>query len=72
MSLDQYNKLMSNMLNKRHALAKLRAELEGREERLCRHCGRFRHLIWKYRSGEEQKKKTVIRTKFEVLGSHIM
>ena len=41
MSLDQYNKLMSNMLNERHALAKLRAELEGR---LYRHCGRFGHL----------------------------
>ena len=36
MSLDQYNKLISNMLNERHALAKLRAELEGREGKLCR------------------------------------
>jgi len=44
MSLDQYNKLISDMLNKRHALAKLRAELEEREERLYRHCGRFGHL----------------------------
>ena len=31
MSLEQYNNLMSNMLNQRQALAKLRAELEGRE-----------------------------------------
>ena len=29
MSLNQYNQLMSNMLNERHVLAKLRAELEG-------------------------------------------
>jgi len=36
MSLDQYNKLMSDMLNERHALAKLRAELEKRERKLCR------------------------------------
>jgi len=36
MSLDQYNNLMSNMLNQRYALAKLRAELERREERICR------------------------------------
>jgi len=36
MSLEQYNKLMSDMLNERHALAKLRAELKGREEKLCR------------------------------------
>jgi len=36
MSLDQYNKLMNNILNERQALAKLRAELEGREGRMCR------------------------------------
>jgi len=44
MSLNQFNNLMSNMLNQRQALAKLRAELEGREERMCRCCGRFGHL----------------------------
>jgi len=43
-SLEQYNKLMSNMLNERRTLAKLRAELEGREGRLCRKCGGFGHL----------------------------
>ena len=72
MSLDQYNSLMSDMLNEWHALTKLRAELEGREGRLCRCCGRFRHLAQKYRSGEEQKKKIVMGNKFEVLGSHVM
>jgi len=36
MSLEQYNNIMSKMLNQRHALAKLRAELEGREGKLCR------------------------------------
>jgi len=35
MSLQQYNQLMSGMLNQRKALAKLRAELEEREERKC-------------------------------------
>ena len=60
---------MSNMLNQRHALAKLRAELEGREGRICRKCGRFGHLARKYRSGEEQKKKIVEGNKFEVLVS---
>ena len=63
---------MNNMLNQRHALAKLRAELEGREGRICRKCGRFRHLAQKYRSGEEQKKKAVGGNRFEVLKSKVM
>jgi len=56
MFLEQYNNLMSNMLNQRHALTKLRAELEGREERICRKCGRFGHFAQKCRSGEKQEK----------------
>jgi len=72
MSLDQYNKLMSNMLNERCALAKLRAELEGREGRLCRRCGRFGHLTWKCKSGEEQKRKAVVENRFKVLKSRVM
>jgi len=57
MSLEQYNNLISNMLNARHTLAKLRAELEEREGRLCRHCGRFGHVAQKCRSGKEKMKK---------------
>jgi len=72
MSLDQYNKLMSNMLNERYAFAKLRAELEGREKRIYRRCGRFGHLVQKYRNGEEQKKRTVVGNRFEALRSRIM
>jgi len=52
MFLEQYNKLMSGMLNERHALAKLRAELEGRKGRSCRCCGRFGHLTQKWRRAE--------------------
>jgi len=63
---------MSDMLNQRHALAKLRAELEGREGKLCRRYGKFRHLAWNYRSGEEQKKRKVAENKFEVLRSWVM
>jgi len=35
MSQQQYNNLMSIMLKEKRALAKLRAELEGRKEKLC-------------------------------------
>jgi len=35
---------MGNMLNQKWALAKVRAELEGREGKLCRQYGRFGHL----------------------------
>jgi len=69
MSLDQYNKLMSNMLNQRQALARLRAELEGREGRIYRKCGRFGHLAQRCRSGKEQKKEKVVNNRFEALGS---
>jgi len=64
MSLDQYNKLMSNMLSERHALTKLRAELEGREGRLCRHCRRFGHVAQRYRSGKEEIKKANPQNRF--------
>jgi len=57
---------MSDMLNQRYTLAKLRAKLEGREERICRRGGRFGHLAQKCRSGEEQKKEKVVTNRFEV------
>ena len=63
---------MSDMLNQRCTLAKLRAELEGREGRICRKCRRFGHLTQKCRSREKQKKKIVGGNKFKVLGNHVM
>jgi len=72
MSLDQYNKLMSDMLNERHALAKLRAKLEEREEKLYWHCKRFEHVAQKCRSGKEETKKINPQNRFEVLKSRVM
>ena len=72
MSLEVYNQLMSDMLNQKHVLAKLRTELEGREGRLCRCCERFGHFAQMCRSGEEQKKKIVVENKFEMLKNQVM
>jgi len=63
---------MSNMLNERCALAKLRAELEGREGRLYRCCGGFGHIAQKCRSREEEKKKAVVENRFEALKDRVM
>ena len=67
-----YHKLMSNMLNQRWALAKLRAELEERKRRICRKCERFGHLAQKYRSREEQKKEKAVGNRFEVLKNYVI
>jgi len=60
------------MLNQRQALAKLRAELEGRERRLYRQYGWFGHLAQNCSSGKEQKEKRVAGNKFKVLKSKVM
>jgi len=64
---------MSNLLNKKRALAKIRAELEGRKGKLCRCCKGFGYLARNCRKLKEKGKGTVIsQNKFEVLSSRIM
>jgi len=61
------------MLNQRHALAKLRAEIEGREGRMCWGCKKFGHLARNCRNKEEEEKRgTTPQNKFEVLSSRVM
>jgi len=73
MSLQQYNQLISNMLNQRKALAKLRAKLEGREGKKCWGCKKFGHLAHNYRNKRREKKgKLIPQNKFEVLVSRVI
>jgi len=64
---------MSNLLKEKHALTKLRKELEGRKRKICRSCKGFRYLAHNCRNKREREKRTVIpQNKFEVLGSRVM
>jgi len=64
---------MSNLLNEKHALTKLRTELEGRKGKLCRFCKKFGHLACNYKNKEgEEKGINVPQNKFEVLKSRMM
>jgi len=73
MSQEQYNSLMSNLLNEKRTLAKLRAELEGRREKLCRSCKGFRHLAQNCRNRKEGEKEAEMpQNKFEVLRNRVM
>jgi len=73
MSQEQYNTLMSNLLREKHTLAKLRVELEGRREKLCRCCRKFGHLARNCRNKREGEKGTAIpQNKFEILSSRVM
>ena len=73
MSLDQYNSLMSSMLNQQHTFTKLRAELEGRDGRKYWSCKKFGYLAHNCRNkNREEKRKLISRNKFEVLSSRVM
>ena len=73
MSLEQYNSLMGGMFNQWHALAKLRAEIEGKEGRECWGCKRFKHLAHNYKNKKgKEKGKLIPQNKFEVIASRVI
>jgi len=63
---------MDSMLNQWHALAKLRAEIEGREGRVCWGYRKFGHLVYNCRNMKEAKEKLVPQNRFEVIASRVM
>jgi len=48
---------MGSMLNQQHTLAKLRAEIEGREERVYWGYRKFGHLAHNCRNREQKEKE---------------
>jgi len=62
---------MSNLLNEKHTLAKLRAELEERKGKLCRCCKKFGHLAQNCRNKRREEKGTVVPQN-KVLKSRVM
>jgi len=73
MSLTQYNSLMSSMLNQKHVLAKLRAELERRWRKIYFECKKFGYLAHNCRNRKGGEKRTLIpQNRFEVLSSRVM
>jgi len=61
------------MLNQKKALAKLRAELEGREERKYWEYKKFGHLVHNYRNkGEEEKEKSTPQNRFAAIASRVI
>jgi len=51
---------MGEMLNQQCALAKLRAEIEDRKERVCWRYKRFGHLVYNYRNKKGEEKGRLI------------
>jgi len=61
------------MLNQQCALAKLRAEIEGREERVCWEYRKFGHLVHNCRNRKKETKgKLISQNKFEMIASRVM
>ena len=65
--------MLSNLLKEKHALAKLRVELEGRKGKLCRSYKGFRHLAQNWKNRKKEEKEVVKpQNKFKILSSRVM
>jgi len=73
MSLEQYNSLMGSILNQWHALAKLRAEIEGKKGRVCWGYRKFGHLACNCRNREQEEKgRSTLQNRFKILASRVI
>jgi len=64
---------MGSMLNQQRALAKLKAEIEEREGRVCWRCRKFGHLAYNCRNREqEEKERSTLQNRFKVLVSRVI
>jgi len=63
---------MGSILNQWYALAKLRAEIERRKERMCWGHRKFRYLACNCRNMKEAKGKLVLQNRFEVIVSRVI
>jgi len=64
---------MSSLLKEKCTLTKLREELKGRKEKLCRKCKGFMYLAYNYRNEKEREKETTTpQNKFEILRSKVI
>jgi len=73
MSLEQYNQLISDMLNQWQTLTKLRAKLKKRKGRKYFGYKGFGHLVYNYSNQKKiEKRKPTLYNKFEVLVSRVM
>jgi len=64
---------MNGMLNQWYTLAKLRAEIGGKEGKVYWECRKFRHLVCNCRNRKEEiKRKLISQNKFEIIANRMI
>jgi len=73
MSLDQYNTLMSGILNQWYALAKLKTVIEDRKKRVYWKYRKFRYLAYNCKNRKKKtKEKPISQNKFKMIANRMM